>query len=93
MTREAPLENAGTQDGYGEGYQSEARLCLERGSPLTLTIFYYDLLLLFGAVVAYEDWKDRKIRNRWILVGLGCCAMGYLYLFVNSLANAGRLLG
>lgn len=51
---------------------------------MTLTVFYYDLLLLFGAVVAYEDWKNRKIRNRWILVGLGLCAIGYLYLFTNS---------
>jgi hypothetical protein len=50
----------------------------------------YPLFLLLGVVVSFEDWRDRKIRNHWIMAGLGLCLLTLGYLLINSvLASAG----
>ncbi len=47
------------------------------------------LFVLLGLVVSYEDWKERKIRNRWILAGLGLCAAFLTFFLVNSALGYG----
>ncbi|MFH2204046.1 MAG: hypothetical protein ABIJ96_13080 [Elusimicrobiota bacterium] len=58
---------------------------------MTLSLFFYDALLLMGLVISYEDWRERKIRNRWIVAGLLLCAGGYLYLLANSVLGYSKL--
>ncbi|MFA5139921.1 MAG: hypothetical protein WC728_11875 [Elusimicrobiota bacterium] len=52
---------------------------------MSLQLALYVFFVSFGMVVSYEDWKAQKIRNRWILWGVGACGAALLYLFVNSL--------
>lgn len=40
--------------------------------------------LALGSVTAYEDWRERKIRNRWISAGLGFCLAVFVYYGFNS---------
>lgn len=58
---------------------------------MTLNLVYFILFIVMGLLVSYEDWKSRKIRNRLILIGLGICGAGYLYLFVNSVMGHWKL--
>lgn len=51
--------------------------------PLWKPMYY--LFLGLGAVVSYEDWTHRRIRNHWIGLGLLACAAGLCYLLWNSL--------
>lgn len=47
-------------------------------------IVFYGLFLLLGAVVSYEDWREKKIRNRWIVLGTIACAAGFSWFMGNS---------
>jgi hypothetical protein len=56
--------------------------------------FYYYLFVALGLVVSYEDWSQRRVRNRWIVLGLLAGAAGLGYLFWNSvLGHQGVRLG
>ncbi len=56
--------------------------------------FYYYLLVGLGLVVSYEDWSQRRVRNRWILLGLSAGAAGVAFLLWNSvLGHQGVRLG
>jgi|GEM_PF-2508233 len=46
--------------------------------------FTYYLFLALGLVVSYEDWSQRRVRNRWIILGLSAGAAGLLILLWNS---------
>ena len=48
-------------------------------------IVYYGVFLILGAVVSFEDWKEKKIRNRWIFLGTIVCASGLSWFLGNSL--------
>ena len=37
--------------------------------------FYYYLFVALGLVVSYEDWSQRRVRNRWIVLGLLICSV------------------
>lgn len=47
-------------------------------------LVYYGLFLILGAVVSYEDWREKKIRNRWIVLGTIACAAGFAWFMGNS---------
>jgi hypothetical protein len=47
--------------------------------------FYYYLFVALGLVVSYEDWSQRRVRNRWIVLGLLAGAAGLAYLLWNSI--------
>jgi hypothetical protein len=56
--------------------------------------FYYTLFVGLGVVVSYEDWSQRRVRNRWIVLGLLAGAAGVAYLLWNSaLGHQGVRLG
>ena len=59
---------------------------------MTLSVFYYDILLLMGLVVSFEDWREKKIRNKWIFSGLALVLGGYGYLFINSMLGYSKHL-
>ena len=46
--------------------------------------FYYYHFVALGLVVSYEDWSQRRVRNRWIVLGMLTGAAGLAYLFWNS---------
>lgn len=52
---------------------------------MSLQLALYAFFVSLGMVISYEDWKSQKIRNQWILWGMGACCLALLYLFVNSL--------
>ncbi|MBI5622576.1 MAG: hypothetical protein HY924_02225 [Elusimicrobia bacterium] len=45
---------------------------------------YYKIFLVLGAIVSFEDWTEKRIRNHWILLGLALCGAGMIYLMWNS---------
>ncbi|MBI5238880.1 MAG: hypothetical protein HY926_00265 [Elusimicrobia bacterium] len=56
--------------------------------------FYYYLFVGLGLVVSYEDWSQRRVRNRWIVLGMLTGAAGLTYLLWNSvLGHQGARLG
>ncbi|OGS41886.1 MAG: hypothetical protein A3J82_05980 [Elusimicrobia bacterium RIFOXYA2_FULL_69_6] len=56
--------------------------------------FYYYLFVGLGLVTSYEDWAQRRVRNRWIALGLLAGAAGLTYLLWNSvLGHQGVRLG
>ena len=48
-------------------------------------VVYYGFFLILGGIVSFEDWKEKKIRNRWIFVGTLVCAAGLSWFMGNSL--------
>ena len=46
---------------------------------------YYGLFLVLGVVVSLEDWSQKRISNRWILLGMLAGAAGCSYLLWNSI--------
>ncbi len=52
---------------------------------MTAEIVYYAFFLLLGMIVSFEDWKEKKIRNRWIFIGMIACAAGLSWFMGNSL--------
>ncbi len=58
---------------------------------MRIELLFYILLLGFGLAASHEDWRKRKIKNNWILWGLGACAAGYLFLLLNSLLGHWKL--
>ena len=46
--------------------------------------FYYYLFVALGLVVSYEDWSQRRVSNRWIVLGMLAGAAGLCYLLWNS---------
>ncbi|MBI3566122.1 MAG: prepilin peptidase [Elusimicrobia bacterium] len=50
----------------------------------------YAFLLALGAAASFQDWRERKIRNRLILAGLAFAAAAAGGLFLNSLAGHWR---
>ena len=56
--------------------------------------FFYTLFVGLGLVTSYEDWAQRRVRNRWIVMGLLLGAAGVAYLLWNSvLGHQGVRLG
>lgn len=55
---------------------------------MSVSLAGYALLLALGALISYEDWRTRKIRNLWIAAGLAGAAAGYGWLLANSLLGA-----
>jgi len=51
-------------------------------------IVFYSLFLFLGAVVSYEDWREKKIRNRWIVLGALACGAGLAWFLGNSVLGA-----
>ncbi|MFA6316979.1 MAG: hypothetical protein WC943_06135 [Elusimicrobiota bacterium] len=49
-----------------------------------ISSLYYKIFLVMGAIVSYEDWNEKRIRNHWIALGLALCGAGLLYLAWNS---------
>jgi hypothetical protein len=37
---------------------------------MDLLIFYIPAIIIFGIITSYEDWKEKKIRNKWIALAL-----------------------
>lgn len=57
-------------------------------------ILYYGLFVSLASVISFEDWRERKIRNHLIMIGLAACAAGFSLLLLNSLLGArGARLG
>jgi hypothetical protein len=54
-------------------------------------IVYFALFLLLGAVVSLEDWREKKIRNRWIVLGAAACAAGMSWFLGNSVLGLRHL--
>jgi hypothetical protein len=42
--------------------------------------FYRTLFVALGVVVSYEDWSQRRVRNRWIVLGMLAGTAGLAYL-------------
>jgi hypothetical protein len=56
--------------------------------------FFYCLFVALGLVVSYEDWSQRRVRNRWIVLGMVAGAAGLAFFFWNSiLGHQGVRLG
>lgn len=49
---------------------------------------FYPVFVALGLVVAVEDWREKKIRNRWIGAGLLACAAAVGWLLVNTAAGS-----
>jgi hypothetical protein len=51
-------------------------------SKLSLDFFTLPLIFLIGIIVAYEDFKEGKIKNKWILLGFLCGISIYSTFFL-----------
>lgn len=49
-----------------------------------ISSLYYQIFLLLGLVVSFEDWRDKRIKNHWIVWGMLACGLGFGYLLLNS---------
>lgn len=54
------------------------------------SVLYYGLFVSLASVISYEDWRERKIRNRLIVLGLLACGAGFALLLANSVLGANR---
>ncbi|MCR4296058.1 MAG: hypothetical protein NUW21_11025 [Elusimicrobia bacterium] len=54
------------------------------------SVLYYGLFVSLASVISFEDWRERKIRNHLILLGLAACAAGFAFLLLNSVLGANR---
>ncbi len=50
-----------------------------------VSLFYFQLFLVLGLVASLEDWRERRIRNLWILLGMLACLLGLAALLINTL--------
>lgn len=48
------------------------------------SVLYYGMFVSLASVISFEDWRERKIRNSLILLGLLACGAGMLFLLTNS---------
>lgn len=51
-------------------------------------VLYYGFFVGLASVVSFQDWRERKIRNSLILLGLLACGAGLLLLLANSVLGA-----
>ncbi|MBI5210515.1 MAG: hypothetical protein HY927_11145 [Elusimicrobia bacterium] len=51
---------------------------------MSFNLLFLLALVALGLTVSYEDWRERKIRNRWLLLGMGAGLAGYGYLLLNT---------
>lgn len=49
--------------------------------------FFIATLAILGAIIVKEDISEGKIRNKWIKIGLMMGALGYLTIFLGSVAE------
>lgn len=56
-----------------------------------ISTLYFRIFLLLGIAVSYEDWREKRIRNRWIACGIAACALGLGYLMLNSILGYQRM--
>jgi len=49
------------------------------------SVLCFALFLLLGSAASYQDWREKKIRNRLIVSGLAACAAVLGFFFLNSL--------
>lgn len=52
------------------------------------SVLYYGLFVSLASVISFEDWRERKIRNSLIVLGLLACGAGFCLLLTNSLMGA-----
>lgn len=55
------------------------------------SVLCFVLFMALGTTASYQDWREKKIRNRLILRGLCACAAVLAYLLLNSLLGRQRL--
>ena len=60
------------------------------GSKIAYSIIFLPIILFIGVITSYEDFKESKIKNKWILVGLIYSFMVYLLFWI---LPKGGLLG
>lgn len=48
------------------------------------SVLYYGLFVSLASIISFEDWRERKIRNSLISLGLLACGAGLLLLLANS---------
>ena len=51
-------------------------------------VFYYGLFVILASVISFQDWRERKIRNSLIVMGLLACGAGFCLFLTNSLIGA-----
>lgn len=52
------------------------------------SVLYYGMFVSLASVISFEDWRERKIRNQLILLGLAACGAGLALLLTNSVLGA-----
>lgn len=56
-----------------------------------IAVLSFGLFVVLGGVASFEDWKERKIRNSLLAMGLGAGAALLFYLLLNTLLGYGHL--
>ena len=58
---------------------------------MDLRLIFLPIILFLGIVTSYEDWKEGKIRNKWLLIAFGLGIVANVVLYSNGIITMNYL--